>query len=219
MAIQQSSMFNPYQAGRPSQELAPGRRLTWRLASLISAGGFTFALTMLFMGMRGVMNLGGFVASGGPYAIAHPAPTWVWVMPVSIWVGLILIFANAMAVKRGGGLNLIALAWPALFLSLGWNFFEFGFNPPGGGPHWAWGWLVCGVVFFLMGGVPLLAVIGRWLPPRPGGREQAGDPGLNAATTESGAGREGHLLVALLQVAAALAGIWLAVHYFNFLNS
>ena len=26
---------------------------------------------------------------------------------------------------------LAAFAWPALFLSLGWNFFEFGFNPPG----------------------------------------------------------------------------------------
>ena len=46
------------------------------------------------------------------------------------------------------------LAWPGLFLSLGWNFLEFSFAPPGGG--FAWGWLVCGVVFVLMGGLPLL---------------------------------------------------------------
>ncbi len=46
------------------------------------------------------------------------------------------------------------LAWPGLFLSLGWNFLEFAFAPPGGG--FAWGWLICGVVFVLMGGLPLL---------------------------------------------------------------
>jgi hypothetical protein len=45
------------------------------------------------------------------------------------------------------------LAWPALFLSLGWNFLEFGVQPPGGGL--AWGWLVPGVMFVLMGGGPL----------------------------------------------------------------
>jgi hypothetical protein len=27
--------------------------------------------------MRPLMRLGGMVASGGPYAIAHPAPHWV----------------------------------------------------------------------------------------------------------------------------------------------
>ena len=45
------------------------------------------------------------------------------------------------------------LAWPGLFLSLGWNFLEFAFLPQGG---LAWGWLICGVVFVLMGGLPLL---------------------------------------------------------------
>jgi hypothetical protein len=46
------------------------------------------------------------------------------------------------------------LAWPGLFLSLGWNFLEFTFSPPGGGL--AWGWLICGVLFVLMGGLPLI---------------------------------------------------------------
>jgi Short C-terminal domain len=48
--------------------------------------------------------------------------------------------------------------WPALFLSLGWNFLEFGLDPPGPGGL-EWGWLVCAVVFFVMGGVPLAAVL------------------------------------------------------------
>jgi hypothetical protein len=57
---------------------------------------------------------------------------------------------------RSDGVSLMPLAWPGLFLSLGWNFLEFAFAPPGGGL--AWGWLVCGVLFALMGGLPLLLV-------------------------------------------------------------
>jgi hypothetical protein len=53
---------------------------------------------------------------------------------------------------------LVLLAWPALFISLGWNFLQYGIAPPAelepeGGP--IWGWLIPGVVFVLMGAVPL----------------------------------------------------------------
>jgi hypothetical protein len=112
-----------------------------------------FCITCLYHGMRGVMRLGGMVASGGPYAIEHPAPSWVWVMPLAIVVGMACFFLNLFSSDEDG-VNLMPLAWPALFLSLGWNFLEFAFAPPGGG--FAWGWLVCGVVFVLMGGLPLL---------------------------------------------------------------
>ena len=115
--------------------------------------GAAFAITTLYHGMRGVMRLGGMVASGGPYAIAHPAPSWVWIMPAAIVAGMAFFFINLFS-GRGAGVNLMPLAWPGLFLSLGWNFLEFAFSPPGGGL--AWGWLVCGVMFFLMGGLPLL---------------------------------------------------------------
>jgi hypothetical protein len=112
-----------------------------------------FCITCLYHGMRGVMRLGGFVASGGPYEIAHPAPSWVWIMPLSILVGMACFFLNLFS-SDGKGVNLMPLAWPALFLSLGWNFLEFAFTPPGGG--FAWGWLICGAVFIPMGGLPLL---------------------------------------------------------------
>jgi hypothetical protein len=112
-----------------------------------------FCITCLYHGMRGVMRLGGFVASGGPYAIAHPAPDWVWIMPLSILVGMACVFINLFS-SSDDGVNLMPLAWPALFLSLGWNFLEFAFAPPGGG--FAWGWLICGAVFIPMGGLPLL---------------------------------------------------------------
>ena len=115
--------------------------------------GAAFCISLLYQAMRPIMRLGGMVASGGPYAIAHPAPSWVWIMPAAIVAGMACFFINLFC-GRDEGVNLMPLAWPGLFLSLGWNFLEFAFSPPGGGL--AWGWLVCGVMFFLMGGLPLL---------------------------------------------------------------
>jgi len=116
--------------------------------------GVAFCISTLYHAMRPIMRLGGMVASGGPYAIEHPAPPWVWVMPLSIIIGMFCFFLNLFSGPDGEGINLMPLAWPGVFLSLGWNFLEFTFNPPGGGL--AWGWLICGVVFVLMGGLPLL---------------------------------------------------------------
>lgn len=115
--------------------------------------GVAFCISLLYQAMRPIMRLGGMVASGGPYAIEHPAPSWVWVMPVAIVLGMMCFFLNLFS-SGGEGVNLMPLAWPGLFLSLGWNFLEFTFSPPGGGI--SWGWLVCGVLFVLMGGLPLL---------------------------------------------------------------
>jgi hypothetical protein len=136
--------------------------------------GFTFLLTALFLAMRGVMELGGMVAIGGPYEIAHPAPNYWWIIPVAI-IGCILIVFASMGMfsfrsgmtgfvslpfsREGvfsqgrGKASLVALFfWPAIFLSLGWNFCEYGFFNPEG---LVWGWIVCGVVFVIMGGLPL----------------------------------------------------------------
>lgn len=53
-------------------------------------------------------------------------------------------------------INLVALLfWPAIFLSLGWNFMEYGFFS---GEGLVWGWIICGVVFVLMGGLPVYLV-------------------------------------------------------------
>jgi hypothetical protein len=54
------------------------------------------------------------------------------------------------------------LAWPALFLTLGYNFWDYGLDAPGEQGAVA-GWIVCGVLFGLMGGVPLLALKSRTL--------------------------------------------------------
>ena len=54
----------------------------------------------------------------------------------------------------------MALAWPVLFVTLGWNFLEYAFNPPGPpGQGIVWGWLIPGVLFVIMGVAPVLAVL------------------------------------------------------------
>lgn len=125
----------------------------------------TACLTVLFLGMRSVMEIGGFCATGGPYVIEDQCPEGIaWMMPVSIMLGLLALGVNVVASFRLPGPRFALLAWPALFLSLGWNFWEYGLDP-GSGSGVAVGWIVSGVVFVLMGGVPLV-----WLLAWPTGR-------------------------------------------------
>lgn len=118
---------------------------------------FCFSLTVLFFGMRSVMEIGGFCAVGGPYEIKYECPEGVagLMAPAPIFM-LIGIFLYASAAS-----NLafpIIFFWSAIFISLGWNFLELGLNPPGG-EGVAVAWLVNAVIFGIMGLGPLLAVI------------------------------------------------------------
>ena len=125
------------------------------LVTFLCMVGIAAAFTVLFFAMRSVMDIGGSCASGNvPYEITRPCPDGVpGLMVGSIFGGLILIAVYAF---NAVGPNLTLLAWPALFLSLGWNFLEYAFSPPDGSDGIVWGWLVCGVLFVLMGGLPLL---------------------------------------------------------------
>jgi uncharacterized membrane protein len=206
-----SRFFDPY---HPQRTQVPGRPFWVRsVLSLISAFGFSFCLTCLYLAMRGIMRLGGFVASGGPYEIAHPAPHYVWIFPVSIIVGLICMFLNAAQAKRVGGLNLLALAWPALFISLGWNFLDFAFRPPGGGGL-AWGWLVCGVVFWLMGFVPLFFLMSYYKQKL---REKKQQSKLREGlpTGQEGRDKWQRRMVLLFQLIFLAAGIYAAVIFLS----
>jgi hypothetical protein len=130
----------------------------------VGMAGATCALTVLFLSMRAVMRIGGFCASGGPYVIQTTCPKGVPGLLIgSIWLGIAFLGLYLWGTIKVGGPNLAGLAWPALFLSLGFNFFDFGLRPPEG-QGLVWGWVICGIVFVLMGGVPLvivLATLGR----------------------------------------------------------
>ena len=138
---------------------------------LLGMGLLAFSIAILWLSMRAVMGIGGACASGGPYVPAVQCPDAVVLLtPLSIFGGMIGV---GLAIWGGVGLagpwaGLVSLAWPALFLSLGWNFLEFGLRPPGGEPgEVVWSWLFCAVVFFLMGGGPLLGAI--WAARQAGG--------------------------------------------------
>jgi hypothetical protein len=116
------------------------------------------ATTAAYLAMRDVMAIGGSCASGGPYEVATPCPKGTGLLMVGGILGW-FVGAGLTAVGgwqlRGAYGSLALLAWPALFLSLGWNFVDFGLDPAGGGDTDG-GLLSCGVLFFLMGGVPLV---------------------------------------------------------------
>ena len=180
------------------------------LLAWIGIFGLSLSLTFLYVSMRGIMRLGGMVASGGPYAIEHPMPRYGYLVPVSIWVGLICVFIYYIAVKGMGGLNLAPLDWPALFISLGWNFLDFAFHPPGDGGL-VWGWLVCGIVFWLMGLVPLLFII---LYARQRYRENRLNSKFNKDLAQDQARRRGVDLFVLIELALVGLGIYLAALFF-----
>jgi hypothetical protein len=134
--------------------------LAWAGAALCAAL-LAATVVVMYRSMRLVMEIGGSCASGGPYEIATPCPSGaVPLMTAAFPVGFLAAggFA-AFAWKLGrGAAGLLVLAWPALFVSLGWNFLEYAFDPPGGGV--VGGWLVCGVIFWLMG-LPVLLALPR----------------------------------------------------------
>jgi hypothetical protein len=129
---------------------------------LLGIAGLAACLTLIFLSMRAVMDVGGFCAEGGPYEIQTHCPEGtVLLLPLSIFGGL---GSAALVGWKGSQIGgpfgaLVALAWPALFISLGWNFLEYGLWPPGDDGGIVWGWLIPGVIFEVMGILPLLGLL------------------------------------------------------------
>ena len=131
------------------------------LKAALGFGGLAMCLTLEFLGMRAVMDVGGSCADGGPYVSAQSCPDAAAAVPLGIF-GLLLFGAIAMVYgSRLGGIwgAVPFLGWTGLFGSLGWNFLDYGlFNPP---PEFGveWGWIFCGVTFEAMAFGPLLLAI------------------------------------------------------------
>jgi hypothetical protein len=122
------------------------------LAILTFGGLLAGAYTVLFLGMRSVMAIGG--SCGGVGAPRCPGNVG-GLMPAAIWGGLIFAGLYIWQCVKHDVPSFTSLLWPALFLSLGYNFFDYAFN----GGAVASGFLICGVVFGLMGAVPLIYAV------------------------------------------------------------
>lgn len=101
-----------------------------------------------------------------------------------------------------GGPQLWTLAWPALFCSLGWNFLEYGIDPPPPEHGPVWGWLICAVTFLAMGGIPLVGILLAARSVLWGGRDELVTDRLRLA-------------VLALAATAAVAGIWVGTLIWN----
>ena len=143
-------------------------KVVWKVICLtLGTAIFIFCLTLVYQSMRAVMDVGGACASGGAYEIRQTCPKGVaWVMPVGIFGMFFAGIFTFLGVFSDGGPRPYVFAWSALFLALGWNFLDYGFDSPAPGGGTEAGWIVCGVVFVIMGGVPLLALLSpkaaRW---------------------------------------------------------
>jgi hypothetical protein len=139
------------------EELTPFQWIRATLGIGIPLAGVACGIALMYLAMRAVMGVGGFCAEGGAFEIRQHCPKGVpLLMFAGIWGGLIMLGLYLWQASKYHVPSLVGLAWPALFLSLGYNFLDFGLHPPGPDGGLVWGWLICAVVFGLMGGLPLL---------------------------------------------------------------
>jgi hypothetical protein len=125
----------------------------------IGIAGTAAGITLVFLGMRAVMDIGGFCAEGGPYEIATHCPDGATpALLLGIFGGMASAAVGSAFGIRIGGIwaTVPVLAWAGLFGSLGWNFMDYGvFNAPDGIEL---GWAIPGIMFWVMAAVPLLGV-------------------------------------------------------------
>ncbi len=149
-----------------STEIDRRRRLVATIYVAVGALGLAACVTLLFFATRALMAAGtGFVATGGPYEIAHPAPDWIWLVPISILAGVAFIGVHWRGAGYLNGFNLLMPMWVLLFFSIGANFLEFGIRGIRAGGI---AWLICGIVFWGMAVMPLFSPIvpamqGSWM--------------------------------------------------------
>ena len=134
-------------------------------AFLVGMAGVAGSITVVLLGMRSVLDVGGQCASGGPYVIAVPCPDGTWTLPLAVFAGLGFVFLAVTGGTKIGGLYamLPGLAWVGLFCSLGFNFLQWGIAPPadpsvdssGGGIIF----VLLGLMFEAMGIVPLITTL------------------------------------------------------------
>ncbi|TLM79778.1 MAG: hypothetical protein FDZ70_02550 [Actinobacteria bacterium] len=131
------------------------------------------------------------------------APPWIWIVPVSIVLAMIMVFANLAAARVAEGFGVVLLFWLGVFGGLGGVMLEAALRHPGENALVFW---IDGPIFLVMGLAVVPAIIGgaRGAWARIG--TLAGGPGLHGADA----------FYVPLNVAAILAGIGAGV--ITFLN-
>jgi hypothetical protein len=126
------------------------RRAVGVVLIVFTAAGVVTALTTLFLSMRSVLDVGGSCGTVDSEGVIRQCPAAVaGLLPGAIWGGLIFTGLYVFVALKWSVPSFVSLIWPALFLSLAYNFFDYGF-------HVDASFVILGVVFGVMGAVPLL---------------------------------------------------------------
>ena len=136
----------------------PDPRLTDVLLLGIGVGGLVLCITLVFLAMRAVMDIGGACAEGGPYVPAQACPDGATpALMLGIFGGFGFGALGAVYGSRVGGYGWVPLlGWTGLFATLGWNFLDYGLiNPPPWEGGIVWGWVIPGILFEIMAWVPV----------------------------------------------------------------
>lgn len=136
------------------------------VATVVGVLVLAVCITWSFWSMRAVMEVGGSCSSGGPYVSAQPCPDGAVLISVAIPVMMLTAMIGTGTASVVGAPNLLLPMWGLMFGALGWNFFEYGLS----GDDVVIGWLVCGVMFWLMAAPAvwgmLLSVAHAVVPPK-----------------------------------------------------
>jgi hypothetical protein len=156
----------------------------------VGTAGLAMCITLMFYGMRSVMDVGGACADGGPFVPAQSCPQGspaALILGTFGWFGFGALAFVGGALVGGAWAGVGILAWTGLFAALGWNFLDYGlFNPPDG--EIVWGWLIPGVMFQVMAFAPLViggGIVGSMRGMSvPGAARRSGRPGRAGGVPE-----------------------------------
>jgi hypothetical protein len=151
---------------RPAAAAPPLRSV---ILFAIGVTGLAMCITLLYLGMRSVMDIGGQCADGGPYVIAQHCPDGA---AAAMFIGMFGLFLFG-GIAMWGGVSIgdpwaevPLLAWTGLFGTLGWNFLDYGvFNAPSG--QLEWGFAIPGVLFEIMAFGPVVLALWALVSSRP----------------------------------------------------
>lgn len=139
--------------GRLGRSMSPvtARRVSALfLGSCLVYGGIASLSTV----QRSVGAIGGSCGSGGPYVAARPCPPGTgWMILHFLFGGILGVAALIYAGQMRSGPKPLIFTWSTLFGWLGWNFIDMSLADNSGAA--GTGFIVSGVVFFVMALAPL----------------------------------------------------------------
>jgi hypothetical protein len=160
-----------------SEPLSPVKRARAVVALGSGVASGAAGITILSQIMRSVGAVGGSCADGGPYVSAQPCPDGTGsAMMLVLGLALVCVIGTLYGASVLKAPQPVLLGWPAIFLTLGWNFLDDGWFDPPAGAGISGGYIVCGVVFWLMGAGPLLIGVSVLRENRRSQKRQQGPP-------------------------------------------